>query len=191
MEEIYQRYLDNLAVARSLVKPPVRADMTEEQVIETIHHSAEQLFGIHQENDAILKEILFSKTAEALTEREAKQLSLLADKLFDYNRSVDVGIAYKIHQLLYAYAQRRGDVDLMVRELYYQGITIYYLNVYSPDRKTNLFIDRIAEYFGKGASYLERYEELTNHETRSFIVRCLGNLKFGIRSIQMRPEGKQ
>lgn len=188
MEEIYQRYLDNLAVARSLVKPPVRADMTEEQVIETIHHSAERLFGIHQENDAILKEILFTRTAETLTEREAEQLSLLADKLFDYNRSVDVGIAYKIHQLLYAYAQRRGDEDLMVRELYYQGITIYYLNVYSPDRKTNLFIDRIAEYFGKGASYLERYEELTNHETRGFIVRCLGNLKFGIRSIQMRSK---
>jgi len=188
MEEIYQRYLDNLAVARSLVKPPVMADMTEEQVIETIHHSAERLSDIHQENNIILREILFTKTAETLTEREAGQLSCLADRLFDFNRSVDVGIAYKIHQLLYAYAQHREDVDLMVRELYYQGITIYYLNVRSPDRKTNLFIDRIAEYFGKGAAYLERYGELTNPETRGFIIRCLGNLKYGVRNIQMLPE---
>lgn len=188
MEEIYQRYLDNLAIARSLVKPPVTPYMTEEQVIETIHHSAERLFSVHQENDAILKDILFTKTAETLTEREAEQLSGLADKLFDFNRSVDVGIAYKIHQLLYAYARLKGDEDLMVRELYYQGITIYYLNVESPDRKTNLFIDRIAEYYEKGASYLERYEELTNPETRGFIIRCLGNTKFGLRSVRMRTD---
>lgn len=188
MEDIYQKYLDNLAVVRSLIKPPVTADMDREQVIGTIHRSAEQLFHIHQENDAILREILFTKTAETLTEREAEQLSLLADELFDFNRSVDVGIAYKIHRLLYAYARRREDVDLAVRELYYQGITIYYLNVYSPDRSTNLFVDKIAEYFEEGAAYLERYEELTSSETRSFIIRCLGNLKFGIRNLHVKTE---
>jgi hypothetical protein len=71
----------------------------------------------------------------------------LADALFNYNRSADAGIAYRIHQLLYEYAKLRGDTDAIVRELYFQGITLLYLNVRDAGTGVNLFHRQIGAYF--------------------------------------------
>lgn len=185
MDTLYKKYFDNLNIACSLVKPQVTPDMTEEQIIETIRKGAERLFNIHQENDGILQEILFSKTAGTLAPEEAEQLSELAEELFSYNRSPDTGIAYRIHKLLYEYGEYHQDLNLMIRELYYQGITMLYLNVSSGDGKKGLFDSLIEKYFGTGASYLERYDEISDGQTRGYIIRCLGNMKHVVKE----PEG--
>lgn len=181
MKELCQRYVDNLTAACALVKPQLEEGMTDGQILRAVHRCAEELFRLHQENDGILREVLFSKTPESLTEEEARDLSELAAALFDYDRSPDVGIAYYIHRLLYEYARYKGDVDLTIRELYYQGITIMYLNVKDGGQGVNLFVDQMGAYFREGASYLDRYEEITDPQTRGFIIRCLGNMKYGIR----------
>ena len=191
MDALYQAYVDNLAAAWTMVKPPVTADMSKEEVIAKIRNCAEDLFRIHQDNGRILKEILFSKTPETLTENEAGQLSELADALFNYNRSPDVGVAFRIHRLLYEYAQYRQDVDLIIRELYYQGITLMYLNVRDPSLGTNLFIEEVGSYFRAGAAYMDQYEELTDPQTRGFIVRCMGNIKYGLKSFQGGNDGSR
>ncbi len=190
MDTLYKKYVDNLNTACGLVKPQVTPGMTEEQLIDTIRSGAERLFRIHQENDSILQEILFSKKAETLTPEEAAQLSELAEELFSYNRSPDTGIAYRIHKLLYEYGEYRGDVDLMIRELYHQGITILYLNVSDGDGKGGLFDALIEKYFRTGASYLEHYEELADGRTRSYIVRCLGNMKHVVRELKEDGSGR-
>lgn len=182
MKALYQKYVDNLADACSLAKPRVSPEMSREQVIEAIRDCAGRIHRLHQENDRILQEILFSKTAEELTAEEAGDLYELAGALFRFNRSPDVGIAYRIHKLLYAYAQYHGDEDMIVRELYFQGITLFYLNVRDSDLGVNLFLNEIGGFFRAGAAYLDRYDELRNPATRSYIIRCLGNIKYGIES---------
>ena len=87
MNAVYRKYVDNLIVVDSLIKPRFTQDMTEEQALEIIRSQAEHLFRIHQENDLILKEILFSKQAETLTAEEAADLKELAAHLFNYNKS--------------------------------------------------------------------------------------------------------
>ena len=191
MEALCQAYLDNLAAACVLVKPQVTPDMSEDQIIETIRGCAGQLHQLHQENDKILDKILFSKSAETLTAEEAEQLSALAGKLFSFNRSPDTGIAYRIHKLLYAYAQYHQDRDLIVRELYSQGITLLYLNIRDPELGINLFIDQIGACFRAGAAYLDQYTEITCPETRSYIIRCLGNVKYGLESFQGGNSGEK
>lgn len=180
MNHICRTYIDNLRAARNLAKPRMEPGMTGEQMLQAIRDNADSLFRIHQENDRILQEILFSKKAEELTKEQAEQLSALAGELFDFNRSADIGIAYRIHRLLYAYARHRGDVDLTVRELYYQGITLFYLNIRNEDAGVDLFREQIGAFFREGAAYLEQYETLRNPQTRAFILRCLGNLKYGL-----------
>ena len=180
MERLYQRYVDNLTAVQGLLKPRFEPNMTEEQSLQAIRENAMHLYEIHQENNQILKEILFSRKADSLTEEEASQLSELAEALFHFNRSPDTGIAYRIHQLLYAYAQYHEDIDLVIRELYYQGITLFYLNIKDESQHVDLFQKQIGEYFRMGASYLERYEELKNPQTRNYILRCLGNIKYGL-----------
>ncbi|MBD5102429.1 MAG: HD domain-containing protein [Subdoligranulum sp.] len=181
MQDPYQTYLDNLAAANSLIKPRFAPGLTEAAIIDAIRENAERLFRLHRENDAILQEILFSKTAQTLTASEADALRALAGALFNYNRSADVGIAYRIHQLLYEYARLHGDTDLIVRELYYQGITLFYLNVRDSGTGVNLFHEQIGAYFRAGAEYLSQYETLESVETRGYILRSLGNIKHSLR----------
>ena len=92
MNNLCQTYIDNLATARRLAKPQLTAQMSPDEGLQAIRDNAEQLFRIHQENDQILNEILFSRTAEDLTETEAADLGELAQALFNYNRSTDTGI---------------------------------------------------------------------------------------------------
>lgn len=191
MDDLCQAYLDNLTAACALVKPQVTPDMSEDQIIETIRSCAGQLHQIHQDNDRILDRILFSKSAETLTAEEAEQLSGLAGKLFSFNRSPDTGIAYRIHKLLYAYAQYRQDTDLIIRELYSQGITLLYLNVRDTGLGINLFIDQIGAYFRAGAAYLDQYSQISSPETRSYIIRCLGNIKYELESFQGGNSGEK
>ena len=190
MKTLYETYAGNLTAACALVKPQVTPDMSPEQIIETIRACAAQLHQIHQENDRILQEILFSKSAGTLTAEEARELSELAGKLFNYNRSPDTGVAYRIHKLLYEYAQYHQDTDLIIRELYFQGITLLYLNVRDTSLGANLFIDQIGACFRAGAAYLDQYEQLENPETRGYIIRCLGNTKYGLESFQGGNTGK-
>lgn len=190
MDGLYQIYSDNLTAVYSLVKPQILPGMSEEQIIDIIRGCADQLFQIHQENDRILQEILFSKTADTLTSQEAQQLIELADILFHYNRSPDIGIAYRIHRLLRAYAEYHHDIDLTIRELYHQGITAMYLGVRAPNKGIDMLVEEIWECFSAGASYLSQYEELTNSQTRGYIIRCLGNLKYGIQSFRGYNDGR-
>lgn len=191
MQTPYQTYLDNLAATQSLLRPRFAPGLTEDEILDVIHKNAEKLFDLHRCNDAILQEILFSKTAQTLTEAEAEPLRALADELFHYNRSADAGIAYCIHRLLYDYAVRQNDVDAIVRELYYQGITLFYLNVRDSDTQTNLFHEQVGAYFRAGAQYLDRYESLENAQTRGFIIRCLGNVKYGLRLEQIMETAEE
>ncbi len=189
MLPLHQSYLDNLAAVRALIKPHVSPELTDDEILALVHQNAERVFSLHNENNQILQEILFSKTADTLSREEALALDELAGALFNYNRSADVGIAYRIHQLLYDYAVLRGNVDLIIRELYYQGITLYYLNVRDKEAGVNLYVDKIGEYFRGGAAYLDQFESLKSSETRGYIIRCLGNLKYGMRSIQGTNNG--
>lgn len=189
MKELHQKYVDNLAEARGLLRPKITPEMGMEEVLAAIHDQAERLYALHRENDAILDTLLFSRRAETLTQEEADDLSALADALFDYNGSVDTGIAYRIHQLLYDYALLREDLDLQIRELYYQGITLMYLNIRSTSNGSSLFVERIGDYFRRGAAYLDRYETLKDPRTRSFIIRCMGNEKYGLSSLHGSREG--
>ena len=75
MQGPYQRYLDNITAALTLAKPPITAEMPGEEIIATIRRCAEGLYQIHQDNDGILREILFSRKGEELTAREAIETS--------------------------------------------------------------------------------------------------------------------
>ena len=117
--------------------------------------------------------------AEPLTEEEAAGLSEFAGKLFNYANSEDSGIAYKIHALLLDYARLKQDDRAIIRELYWAGVTIHYMNVRSDDSSINPLGKQVRGYFQEGASYMARYEGF-DLETKSYIIRCLGNSRMAM-----------
>lgn len=185
-DEKAERYLQNLRRIQALSKPQFGPEETPEKLLETIQKNAKSCYALRRENDDILKELIFSRSPETLSEEDITALSAFADQLFDFARSKDAGAAYKVHELLLNAARFQNDTARIVKELYFSGITLHYINVRDEEHSINVLGGRIHAFFREGASYISRYEEL-DAETRQYIIRCVGNLRLAIS--RETPEG--
>lgn len=180
MKKIYHQYLNNIHECHRLAKANrFSVNEKEDAVLETIAEHARQMYRLRLENDDILKQGVFSKTAETLTPEDAKDLQDFADFLHDFNLQDDVGIAYKVHQLLLGYAKRIGDRDLYIRELYYSGVSLFYLTPPISSLGINPNGEEITAYFREGADYITQLEEIQSETTRAYVIRCVANLFLG------------
>lgn len=170
-------YIEAIHKIRELAKPELTPEMSDAELLEQIQRNAAQSYELMRANNRILDELLFSRRAEQLSDEDIAGLIAFADKLFNYGMSDDCGIAYKIHSLLLMAARMRGDDALIIRELYYCGLCLFYTNeLHLPDG-TRLFSARIRGYFKEAAlNYFIRYEDF-DEKTRDYIIRCLGNRK--------------
>ncbi len=173
------RYIENLRKVRAFAKPEVRPGMGAQELLDLIQKNAAESFAIMKENNALLDELVYTRKAEELTDEDIAQLLRFADRLFAYANSEDDGVAYKIHCLLLEAARLRKDEPFLIRELYYCGVTLHYLNIRDEEYDINAFGNRVRAYFEEGASYLNRYESYDS-KTRGFIIRCLGNSKMAL-----------
>lgn len=174
-----ERYLQNLRRVKTLSKPQFGPETTPEALLETIQKNATACHALRRENDGLLNDLIFSRSPEALTDEDIAGLSAFAGQLFNFARSEDAGAAYAIHKLLLQAARLRDDTARIVRELYFCGITLHYMNVRDEEHDINVLGQRLHAYFLEGAGYISRYEELDT-ETRQYIIRCIGNLRLAI-----------
>lgn len=179
MRESFERYFANIKEANDLVRPKISCDVPRDKLLEMIHLNAERLAKLKRENDEFLKENILNINPLALTQEYVDELSEFADILFKNANGCDIGIAYKIHNLIYKYAEHYGKRNLMIKELYYQGMTLYYLHLSIGSMRINTNGEELYGYYCKGASYITQYEEIDDEDTRGYIIRCLGNRKYG------------
>lgn len=179
LPERYERYIQNLRTVRLLSKPqfPERAEAS--AVLETFQQNAVQCFDRMQENNALLRELVFDRDPKTLTDPDLSELTEFAGRLFHYANSEDTSIAFRIHQLLLQTALLRKDTAAIVKEYYLTGVTLHYMNVRDEGLGFNLLGDQISSYFVKGSSYIVQYEQLDS-ETRQYILRCTGNMRLGM-----------
>lgn len=174
-----ERYIQNLRRVRALSKPQFAPGTAPEALLEEIQNNAVCSFGLMQENNALLNELVYVLDPKTLTDEEITNLEAFAGRLFNFGNSEDCGVAYKIHSLLLEAARFREDDRMIVKELYYNGITLHYLNVRDDDHGINLLESRIHAHFMEAASYISRYEEMDT-ETRQYIIRSLGNIRLTV-----------
>ena len=175
----WERYIQNLRRVRTLSRPQFPPETAPEILLETIQGNAVRCFELMKENNALLGELLYTRDAKTLSDSDIAELEEAAGRLFNYANSEDCGVAYKIHELLLKAARFRDDVPMIVRELYYNGITLHYINVRDEDHDVNLLWPRIHAFFLEGARYIARYEEL-DKETRQYVIRCVGNIRMAV-----------
>lgn len=156
----WERYIQNLRRVRALSRPQFPPETAPEFLLETIQGNAVRCFDLMKENNALLGELVYTRDAKTLSDSDIAELEEAAGRLFNYANSEDCGVAYKIHELLLKAARFRDDVPMIVRELYYNGITLHYINVRDEDHDVNLLWPRIHAFFLEGANYIARYEEL-------------------------------
>ena len=175
----WERYIQNLRQVRTLSRPQFPPETAPEFLLETIQGNAVRCFDRMKENNALLGELVYTRDAKTLSDDDIAELEEAAGRLFNYANSEDGGVAYKIHELLLKAARFRDDVPMIIRELYYNGITLHYINVRDEDHDVNLLWPRIHAFFLEGANYIARYEEL-DKETRQYIIRCVGNIRMAV-----------
>lgn len=175
----WERYIQNLRQVRTLSRPQFPPETAPEFLLETIQGNAVRCFDRMKENNALLGELVYTRDAKMLSDDDIAELEEAAGRLFNYANSEDGGVAYKIHELLLKAARFRDDVPMIIRELYYNGITLHYINVRDEDHDVNLLWPRIHAFFLEGARYIARYEEL-DKETRQYVIRCVGNIRLAV-----------
>lgn len=177
--EAFEQYIRDLRVVRSISRPSFPEGKAPAAVLEEIQTNALRCNTLMRQNEALLAQFVYDRDPASLTEEDIQGLSAFAGRLFNYANSEDVGVAFKVHQLLLAAARSREDVPMIVRELYYTGITLHYMNVRDEATGINLLGDAIEVYFTEAAEYMSRYEQL-DRNTRQYLIRCVGNTRLGM-----------
>ncbi len=180
----HAQYLSNYQMVNRLIRPKFHPDMSKAEILSSIHAGAEQVAALKAWNDRFLNASIYRRNPEDISPTEKAELLELADALFQNGRGLDAGVAYRIHNLLDAYAVIHKDLDLHIREQYYQGLVLNSFHLYRSDMGINLQGEAIHRYFTEGASYIKDYEKISSEETRAFILRCLGNRKYGFPAIK-------
>ncbi len=184
MNDKHARYYSNYKTVNLLIRPKINSTMTKSDILTSIHAGVEQVFELKAWNDRFLSEDIYQRKPETISDTEKTELLELADVLFQNGRGLDPGVAYRIHSLMDSYAVAQNDMDLHIRELYYQGLVLNTFHLHRSDMGVNLQGEKIHRYFTDGAAYMKDYEKITSEETRAFILRCLGNRKYGCPAIK-------
>lgn len=158
--EAFEQYIRDLRVVRSISRPSFPDGKAPAAVLEEIQTNALRCNALMRQNEALLAQFVYDRDPASLTETDIQGLSAFAGRLFNYANSEDMGVAFKVHQLLLAAARSREDVPMIVRELYYTGITLHYMNVRDEGTGINLLGDAIQVYFTEAAESMSRYEQL-------------------------------
>lgn len=125
---------------------------------------------IYKENRILFDELLSKEAFNPfeLNEENYHQYFTFAQRLFNFTNKIDLGGAYEIYSLLVTYARFNNDIDKLICNLYWKGITLFYLG-------GSLFIKEMIEIFKEVVSYKGSYHAIENKETRRYFSRSYGN----------------
>lgn len=175
----FEQYIRNLRVVRSISQPSFLEGKAPSAVLEEIQTNALRCNALLRQNEALLAQFVYDRDPAALTDGDIRELSAFAGGLFNYANSEDMGVAFKVHQLLLAAARSREDVPMIVRELYHTGIILHYMNIRDEGTSTSRLGEAVHAYFKEAAGYMSRYEQLDKN-TRQYLIRCVGNTRLGM-----------
>ena len=159
------------------------APRAEDMDAETFTRQAEEENRMKREaverGTALLRQWLFPVLDDILSagEEEIGELYEFAGKLMSGTEQRDVGLHYRIHLALVEYARHKGLRDMLIRELYLVGMSLFnFENMLSPN-DIRLFRTRMRMCFAEAASYFEKgYDDITDPEIRGYIHRSMGNI---------------
>lgn len=110
------------------------------------------------------------------------ELGEFAEQLLNSREELDAGLFCRIHHALLSLARQKKDRGGMIRELYWLGIGANNLCnrlVGLADAVSESYYSQMRMYFAEAAAYLKYYDEITDSETRGYIVRSRANMALG------------
>ena len=109
--------------------------------------------------------------------QELEDLIEFADRLMSVNAQKDTALACRIHQALVDCARHKKDRDLLIRELYWTGMSLHNLETMLGPSDVHLYLARMRMCFTECASHFTTdYDDITDPDIRGYIHRAMGNI---------------
>ena len=166
--------------------------MEPEAYVEALRERNRKSRQMAERGTRLLREELFPVLDNILTAppEEIASLQAFADALMAGSKQTDPALSYETHRALMNYARRKGDRDMLIRELYSLGMALYRLESNLQPLPIRLFQARTRMYFAECASYYETaYDSITDPEVRGYIHRSMGNLALTYDGYSPGPPG--
>ncbi len=135
-----------------------------------------EIRNVIDETNSLIDEIImpFINNPIEISEKHAEELEEFAQRLSGYRESIDTGLCYQIRNALVKYAEHTGNDAMYIRNMFYKGLALFYLDSY-------LFKAEMSDCYDNVMLFSDRYEEF-DKDTRSLIARAYGNSYISVAS---------
>lgn len=177
MREYQEEYLRLLAKSARKAGPTGVSRTAEEYVAAAMEADRASTKAVER-GTVLLRENLFPVLDDILaaSDGELENLYEFAVRLMG-SSGRDLGLNYRIHLALMDFARHTGRTDMLLRELYHVGMSLYYLESMLSPGRVRMYSTRMRMYFTECASYFGTpYYDECDAETRGYIHRSLGNI---------------
>ncbi len=171
MKRILEKIIENELLFVKLASSQFSGgeELKREDVKATLSKRNIEIRNIINETNNLIDQVItpLIKNPCDMNEQNALELEEFAKRLSGYRESIDAGLCYQVRDALTIYAKSIGDDAMYIRNMFYKGLALFYLD-------TLLFKDEMSDCFDNVIAYSERYEEF-DPEIRNLIARAYGN----------------
>ncbi len=131
------------------------------------------------ENNAMLREKLFP-VLDDIASADQEEIAALEEFALQLGaggaNQPDLTLNYTICCALITYARKWGRRDMLIRQLYRAGLALFYMQEILDRCGQARYRWKMGLLFGEAASFIKRYDDIKDVETRGYIHRSMGNL---------------
>lgn len=185
MRPYQEEYIANIIKIEALTRWKPVGGLSPEDYEASLRQDESRARELASRNRELLREELFP-TLDLLYQagpEELRELTEFAEHLMAGKETHDQGLFHLIHQSLLSLARQKKDRDAVIRELYWMGMSSYWLyrKMVGLDLETiEKYVTRMRLYFTEAAAYLKYYDEIEDVETRGYILRSRANMSLGL-----------
>ena len=179
MKDYQLSYIENLKQVVLLSDTVSDLGLDAEHFLSARQEKRGRIRVLVEENTVLLRKNLFPLLDDIITAsaEDVAGLEEFANALMPGNQ--DVILAYAIHNSLIVYARHYKLRDMLIRELYNTGMTLFHLNSLIEVTDPYRYRWKMQMLFGEAAAYIKNYDEIEDPEIRGYIHRSMGNLALG------------
>lgn len=181
MRQYQETYIQNLKKIAALAELSGDIPLDVDRFLAEREKKQEEIDRLRYENTELLRQYLMPVLDNIISadEAEVNELAEFALQLAPGVKQLDLVLTYDIHNALIAYARKWELRDMLIRELYLCGMSLYYMQNFMARAGKRLYSVKIRMLFGEAASWLPHYDEIADPQTRGYIHRSMANLTLG------------
>lgn len=179
MRHYQEQYCESTGKVRKFLSSHTVPEERSEDFYQRKLEECAEIRQLREENMDILRAQLLPVLDDILNAdtEDIEALVEFSDTLM--KKQLDNGLQYQVCNALVAYARRKKDRNLLIKELYMTAMAAYNFQRMEGGSVSDRFRWKMHMLFGEAAGYIRYYDEIEDTQTRAYIHRSMGNMALG------------